>query len=65
MNCDACNKEFNSKYTAVGICISSDTTDNFNAVNVEELQKQFAPYELNKSYNVCYACWLKSLGVKP
>jgi len=30
-----------------------------------ELIRQIFPYHLDKTYNICFPCWLKSLGVKP
>lgn len=26
---------------------------------------QMYPYEVNREYNICFPCWLTSLGIKP
>ena len=31
----------------------------------EWAKKMFAPYEVDREYRICLACWLKALGVKP
>jgi hypothetical protein len=31
-------------------------------VNAEDAEA-FAPYEADRDYNICYACWLRALGV--
>ena len=31
----------------------------------EFIQKQLGEYSINRSYRICWECWLKSLGVKP
>jgi hypothetical protein len=70
--CDVCGKDMTyhqeqnetlgwsgeTSYIGVQISVSSEIPE-----MKEFFQKQLGPYELNKQYNICYECWLKSLGV--
>ena len=33
--------------------------------NIEYLQRQLGSYKMNRTYNVCIECWMRSLGIKP
>jgi hypothetical protein len=36
-----------------------------NPLDAEFLNEQLAPLSADKTYCVCYGCWLQSLGIKP
>jgi hypothetical protein len=36
-----------------------------NHPNIDFLKSQMGKYALGKEYNICFECWLKSMGVKP
>lgn len=66
MKCDVCLKEMTSPTgeTVIGISLSLYSKANDIEYN-DFLKKQFGKYELDRSYNVCGECWLKSLGIRP
>lgn len=57
--CSACQKLI--PQNIVGLHISFDWTEEKNR---PAIAGALAPYAL-KDYNICFGCWLKSLGVKP
>ena len=62
--CDVCGKNMTNQRTKssyIGLAVRISLHDG----DTEFLQKQMGGYKIGKSYNVCYECWLKSLGVKP
>jgi len=74
MKCDRCGKEMGIKEEIgdrvifhsdiVGVSIDSHT-DEMSDDDIENMKRQFGKYEINRSYNFCYECWLDSLmGVK-
>jgi hypothetical protein len=64
--CDACGKNMMDENRATSEAMTvivhdgaeSDTERRF-------LQHQLGPYQMERKYEVCWECWLKSLGVKP
>lgn len=71
MRCDVCNKDLERQPHEAGsgpfvmnavigvqISIRMPPDDAY-------MQRQMGPYSHNKEYNVCYECWLRSMGVKP
>ena len=70
VKCDACGKELvvvgdndaTIRFVAVSINVSTDAKDE---LLTKAARISLGEYQLNKEYNICYECWLKSLGVKP
>ena len=62
--CAACEKcmtpENGASMIGVSLQIYGDEDEKFN----EFLQKQLGKFKINHTYNICYECWLTSLGVK-
>lgn len=55
MKCNVCSKELTrDSETIIGIQIKGEGSN---------LEESFAPYPVAE-YNICFGCWLKSLGVK-
>ena len=63
MKCAVCDKDF-GKPPFVGISIQVGVKKN-KGKNLKAMKVSLGRYKLNKAYNVCFECWLKSLGVKP
>ncbi len=66
MTCDACGRsmELSSGANVVGVNIELNWKDS-DEISREEFAEFFSPYEIGKNYNVCFPCWMKSLGIKP
>lgn len=65
LKCSACGKEVESNGKSfIGITIKITYEDN-KEFPIEFIQKQMGKYKVNKQYNICWECWLKSMGVKP
>ena len=67
-NCSVCSKEVemkNKPFSVIGVRIITVIDGSLSKEEVEFLNKQFGVYDINKEYNICYECWLRSLGVKP
>ena len=75
--CDVCGKKQpKGKPETWGIVMTPPVINdislaNKNSVEIKaeeafklSLAKSFYPYDPDKTYRICYACWLKSLGVK-
>ena len=63
--CDTCGKEmYNEKTDCKCAGISMSYYDS-NKGNKKFTKRFLGDYKPNRSYNVCWECWLKSLGVKP
>ena len=59
--CDSCGKEqhnFEKNQDFIGIAMQVFAEDKHS-------KRMLGKYKLKKQYNVCWECWLKSLGVKP
>jgi len=65
MKCDVCSKEMEEDGASLIGISSTFSAETFDTFSVEFTQRQLGKYEINKTYNVCWECWLKSLGVKP
>ena len=73
-NCSVCGKEVETKdgkFSLIGlqIIVSKDAIWNSDKADWDEdkkqfVQKQLGNYEIGKEYNICFECWLKSMGVK-
>jgi len=67
--CDACGRSLTRKGTTqalIGIRIGLYPSDSVDTAGYRKWAKNlFAPYDIDRAYNVCFACWLKALGVKP
>jgi len=62
--CDACDKNMRNMETGttfVGMSIQTYSSP----TEIEYLSQQLGPYKVDKTYNICLECLLKSLGVKP
>lgn len=65
--CDTCGKNmtmpngvsFSGIQIRVGIGGATDGPDR------QWYAEQMAPFELDRTYNICFPCWLHSLGVRP
>lgn len=55
----------NKLFSAMGLKIIAVIDESLSKEEVSFLNKQFGAYDINKEYNICYECWLRSLGVKP
>ena len=64
-SCSVCDREFSDSVEFVGVIINVAPPEGSTKERVEEYKTQMFPYQLNKKYHVCYACWLKSMGIKP
>ena len=65
--CDSCGKILEKKEsglssTAIPIYVRTAGCSEEVAAH---LQEQLGPYEINRIYQVCWECQLRSLGVKP
>ena len=65
ITCDVCGKslqnpENGSCLIGIGISVNAETE-----ASKDYYQKQLGKYKLGKAYNICFECWLKSLGAKP
>lgn len=68
MLCDACGKDMtmpNKEVTLIGIQVEVLTNETVGKPLCQWYAEQVAPFELNRRYAVCFACWLRSLGVRP
>ena len=70
--CDACGKSMMDEKGKTTVGISLHMTNGYEGNDSLErerlrafLQRQSGPYALDREYEVCWECWLKSLGVKP
>ena len=67
--CEVCGKEFGDP-AIIGIRIGYGSglgmiapADNpIISDNLDNLKKQFGPYEL-RMYSICWECWLRAMGV--
>lgn len=64
-NCSVCERPltvegFGGKL--IGVCITIECPAEEHRVAFE---KAMYPYDIDKTYSVCFPCWLLSLGVKP
>lgn len=64
MICDVCGRSMTTKdgTTLIGVSISLGYEG--NSKWKRKVKKIYPEIDLNKSYNICYVCWLKSLGIK-
>ena len=65
--CSACGKNMQNPRTGantIGVSLNFRIDKEEDQVFVEHLM---SPYKLDplKIFNICYGCWLKSLGIKP
>jgi len=66
MKCDVCQKEMTSPNGENVIGVSLVLYDKASNQEYHDfLQKQLGEFELDHLYNVCWACLLLSLGVRP
>ena len=67
MKCDACGRNCTDKkgVSTFGLAISVKDTSLGISVGKSFLKKLLHPYEINRVYNVCFACLLRSMGIKP
>lgn len=64
-NCDGCGKETNFFALSMSCRVDKDMKEE-DRLEAEESRKiSFGVYNPNVTYNFCYECILKSLGVKP
>ena len=68
--CDVCEKDMVDPETGTimaGIKLTTGPINSFTSKEV--LSKQLGPYWIpgqdHAEFNICWECWLKSLGVKP
>lgn len=62
IKCDSCGMELTNDKGQTTIGISISLTDNTNTnLEVRRVKDNFGKLK----FNICYCCWLKSLGVKP
>jgi len=67
MNCNVCRRDLSlgeGKPYLNGLSLRVDT-DGVSEEGDEALEEMVKPYSVNKEYNVCYPCWLRSLGIPP
>lgn len=63
--CDACGRLLTVQSTGTSLIgMQIEIRSMVSSVGTE-LKKLVAPYEINRQYNVCFPCLLKSLGIKP
>ena len=64
--CDVCGRslEVGDIPTLVGLQILVKH-DMLSMPQGQTMAEAMSPYKVGKEYNVCFPCWLKSLGVKP
>lgn len=64
MNCDVCGNSVTmlDGKTVFAVSIVVNNTDSEIS---EFLAGQLFPYELDRDYRVCWACYLRSLGIIP
>jgi hypothetical protein len=66
--CDVCNRNMTYRGTSyIGISLSigeKKPTTKLEKENIGAYKKLFPEIEIGKSYQVCWVCWLKSLGIK-
>ena len=65
--CDVCGRQLmvvGGKQSLTGIQILVKD-DSYTYEQRQALIDAMHPYKAVKEYNVCFPCWLKSLGVKP
>lgn len=64
MNCSACGRNITAKsggnIIGLSILVSNESTPSF----VAEFKEIYPELELPLIVDVCYACWIKSLGIK-
>jgi len=61
--CDVCGRNMETK-KGVSIIGMHITLEASTEKEVKETQAIYPEIELGKAYKVCWACWLKSLGIK-
>ena len=68
-DCDVCGRPISTTLstgehiTCDGVYISftkGDATDE----QMEFYQSTATPYKIDRTYHICWACWLKALGIK-
>lgn len=64
--CDSCGKSctYKNEFSHIGISIIIDSVDGDEDLTAF-YREMLCEYELGKTYNICWACWLRSLGVRP
>ena len=62
--CDVCGNEFPGDLDTMGVSIGMMTRHQDPAFNAA-VARYMEPYKTNRIYQICFPCWLKSLGVKP
>lgn len=65
--CAACGKDMVDPETGtllVGVSLKLRIGD-YGTFSKGFIEEQFGQYRDNTTYNICWECWLKSLGVKP
>lgn len=63
--CDSCGKKMEENgHSMIGISLTfkPQASDEYS---LEFCQRQMGKYQLGKTYEVCWECWLKSMNVKP
>lgn len=64
MICNVCQKAFPKNNALIGISITAGGFA-IGKRQKESFSKQLFPYKLDKTYRVCWKCWLQSMGIKP
>ena len=63
--CSVCSKDMTDEDDTSIIGTSLTFSAIPGSPKIAFMEKQVAPYKLNKQYYICWGCWLRSLGVKP
>lgn len=69
--CDACGKSMTfdngseTGLTVIGISLQLNVKETSQPGYKAFIQKQLGPYLPDHNYNVCWECWLRSIGVVP
>lgn len=63
IHCEGCGRSLTDENgsSIIGVSITVTVKDDEAQINTDFIKRQMGKYEINKSYNFCYECWLDSL----
>jgi len=62
--CDACGKLRTDPECGTWLALTVEVSVD-NPIYWNFAQRMMGPYDLNRRYNICWECYLRSLGIKP
>ena len=68
LHCDVCGRKLsdeNDKNALVGMSITVKANEEDDPAVRQWHTELMKPYELDRTYCICFPCWLSALGIEP